>query len=119
MLTALQGFRSKLQQARGGSGDEEPSQSAEAQASHAGDEGDIEKEGMDIDDDVDWINHRLRFADDDNTETMRAEHDYEVIDPRARSAKAKEQEKERKKERSRKDGGRGYSSRPSYHHSRR
>jgi peptidyl-prolyl cis-trans isomerase SDCCAG10 len=71
----------------------------------AGD-GNGEDEGMEVDDDVDWLRHRLHFATDDAAETARAEHDYEVIDPRTRGAKAKEEEMERK--RAKKDGGRGY-----------
>ena len=70
------------------------------------------EEGLEVDDDVEWLSHQLQFPKDNGQESARAEHDYEVIDPRARGARAKEEEKARKKDvrdnRNRRDGGRGY-----------
>lgn len=132
MIRALQSFRGKLQQTQNENGneDEDAGQSmdiTEAQSKDSqsnpyrpsnatdtskgeGDGGDGGNEGMEVDDDVDWLRHRLHFATDDAAEVARAEHDYEVIDPRTRGAKAKEEEMERK--RARKDGGRGYRAPP-------
>ncbi|KAG8843670.1 hypothetical protein FRB91_003200, partial [Serendipita sp. 411] len=101
-LSALERFRSKLQQVQIEDGDD-------ADAPQEGEDEAKGEEAMDVDDDVGWISHRLHFAKDDAQETSRAEHDYEVIDPRMRGAKAKEEEMERK--RSKKDGH-GYKPRP-------
>lgn len=138
MIKALQSFRGKLQQMRGDEEEEEDTNAdidagGEAGVSKGGkgqdgDEpianptnpaaaGEGEDEGMEVDDDVDWLRHRLHFATDDAAEVARAEHDYEVIDPRTRGAKAKEEEMERKK--ARKDGGRGYRAPPPPRASRR
>jgi peptidyl-prolyl cis-trans isomerase SDCCAG10 len=114
VLSALQSFRGKLQQAQG-DGDEED-ETHENKKSIAEDG---EDEGMEVDDDVDWLHHRLHFADDSAAEVSRAEHDYEVIDPRMRGAKAKEEEMERRREKTRKDGGRGFHPRSSHHTTRR
>jgi peptidyl-prolyl cis-trans isomerase SDCCAG10 len=54
-------------------------------------------EGIEVDDDRTWLAHELHFPKDDGAETERAERDYEVIDPRNRSARAKEEEAERKR----------------------
>jgi len=72
--------------------------------------GQTEEGGLEIDDDVEWLGHRLEFPKDNGQESARAEHDYEVIDPRARGARAKEEEKARRKDvrDNRRDGGRGY-----------
>lgn len=139
MIKALQSFRGKLQQMRGDEEEEEEDTNADIDAGgeagvskggkgQDGDEpianptnpaaaGEGEDEGMEVDDDVDWLRHRLHFATDDAAEVARAEHDYEVIDPRTRGAKAKEEEMERKK--ARKDGGRGYRAPPPPRASRR
>ncbi|KAG8784072.1 Peptidyl-prolyl isomerase cwc27 [Serendipita sp. 405] len=94
-LSALERFRSKLQRVQIEDVDD-------ADAPPEGEDEAKGEEAMDVDDDVGWISHRLHFAKDDAQETSRAEHDYEVIDPRMRGAKAKEEEMERK--RSKKDG---------------
>ena len=48
----------------------------------------------------------------DREESVKAERDYEVIDPRARASRAKEEERERKgKSHGRHGGGRGYRAR--------
>ena len=54
---------------------------------------------MDVDKDDDWMGHRLNFPKGNEEEVNRAEHDYEVIDPRTRGAQARQQEIERKKAR--------------------
>lgn len=53
--------------------------------------------GMEVDDDRGFMNHALHFPKDDGEETRKAERDYEVIDPRQRSARAREEERERKR----------------------
>ncbi|KAF7345526.1 Cyclophilin-like protein [Mycena venus] len=56
-----------------------------------------EDPGMEVDDDAGFLGHALRFPKDDGEESMKAERDYEVIDPRQRGARAKEEERERKR----------------------
>ena len=106
VLLALQSFRGKLQRTKGDSGDEEDvakMDGEDVEMAPAADE-----EGIEVDDDVDWLRHRLHFTNDGAAESARAEHDYEVIDPRMRGAKAKEEEMERKRARKEGHGGRGY-----------
>lgn len=96
MIARLEKFKGKLRQ-------REPSpppasdskDSADRDSPGDGDEG--EEEGMDVDDDKDWINHRLNFPKGNEQEVYRAEHDYEVIDPRTRGAAAKQEELDRKR----------------------
>ena len=91
VLAALNSFRGKLQSstidaaaADGGGGDDE-----------GGDDG--EDEEMEVDNDIGFMAHSLHFPKDNGEETMKAERDYEVIDPRERGAKAKEEERVRKR----------------------
>lgn len=65
-----------------------------------------EEEGVDVDHDESFLSHSLRFAKDDGEETRKAEREYEVIDPRARGAKAKEEERQRKAREKEKSGRR-------------
>lgn len=67
-----------------------------------------EEEGMEIDDDTDFLNHALHFPKDNTEETDKAERDYEVIDPRQRGARAREEEKERKQMANKRKGGGKY-----------
>ena len=69
-----------------------------------------EDEGMEVDDDVGFLGHLLHFPKGNEEEVMKAERDYEVIDPRQRGARAREEERERKRAQKAKDpaGGRGY-----------
>ncbi|CAE6482241.1 unnamed protein product [Rhizoctonia solani] len=60
------------------------------------DKGEGGEQPQEVDNDSSWIGHKLKFAKDDGSETRRAEHDYEVIDPRARGNQAKMEERERK-----------------------
>jgi peptidyl-prolyl cis-trans isomerase SDCCAG10 len=96
LLARLEQFKGKLRQ-RGdfsvdGSSKPEGAGDSEAKASNP----DKEAE-MDVDKDHDWIGHRLNFPKGNEEEVSRAEHDYEVIDPRARGAQARQQELERKR----------------------
>lgn len=64
---------------------------------------------LEIDDDTDFLSHKLQFPKDaGQEENRRAERDYEVIDPRVRGARAREDERERKQKRRAPDGGRGF-----------
>lgn len=64
------------------------------------------KSGLEVDDDVDWLSHRLHFPKGNEEEVNKAERDYEVIDPRARASRAKEEEREKKsRERGKQAGG--------------
>jgi len=98
VLAALNSFRGKLQSTM--SVDEGPAGEGVAANDDGGDKRELgageEEAGMEVDDDTGFMGHALHFAKD-NTEETKAERDYEVIDPRVRSAKAKEEERERKK----------------------
>jgi peptidyl-prolyl cis-trans isomerase SDCCAG10 len=59
--------------------------------------GNAGEEGIEVDNDRTWLTHELHFPKDHGAETERAERDYEVIDPRNRSARAKEEEAERRR----------------------
>ena len=100
VLAAMNKFRDMLQSSTsvGGVNEDED----EAGGNESGDaEGEIkpqeEEEGMEVDDDRGFMNHALHFPKDDGEETRKAERDYEVIDPRQRSARAREEERERKR----------------------
>jgi len=56
----------------------------------------VTEEGLEVDDDVGWLRHRLHFPKDNTEEVDKAERDYEVIDPRARASRAKEEERQKK-----------------------
>jgi peptidyl-prolyl cis-trans isomerase SDCCAG10 len=99
VLAALNSFRGKLQSSM--FMDEESAREDIVPANEIGDDNPEpgageEGAGMEVDDDTGFMGHALHFAKDDAEET-KAERDYEVIDPRVRSAKAKEEERERKK----------------------
>jgi peptidyl-prolyl cis-trans isomerase SDCCAG10 len=118
ILATLSSFRGKLQNMRSDSPPAPPDEGMEVDQPQdaAGQTGREEgregggEEGLEVDDDVEWLRHRLQFPKDSGEESARAERDYEVIDPRARGARAKEEEKARKKDAkdNRRDGGRGY-----------
>ncbi|KIM38328.1 hypothetical protein M413DRAFT_447828 [Hebeloma cylindrosporum] len=91
VLAALSSFRGKLQSSM--FVDEEPAGEGVVAAKKPAGEEDT---AMEVDDDTGFMGHALHFAKDDVEET-KAERDYEVIDPRVRSAKAKEEERQRKK----------------------
>ena len=52
--------------------------------------------GLEVDDDVGWLKHRLSFPKGNEEEVEKAEREYEVIDPRARATRAKEEERQKK-----------------------
>ena len=94
VLAALSSFRGKLQSS---TYVDEPEPDGH---DHAGGEGGRvveDGEEMEVDNDTGFMAHALRFPKDNGEETMKAERDYEVIDPRQRGAKAKEEERQRKK----------------------
>lgn len=89
MLRRLEKFRSqlKLQPAADGDGDEDDDMA----------DGENAEEGLDVDNDSGWMGHRLNFPTGNEEEVSRAEHDYEVIDPRTRGAAARQEEMDRKR----------------------
>ncbi|KAJ7148904.1 cyclophilin-like protein [Mycena filopes] len=107
VLAALSSFRGKL--ARSTVEEDMPlanDDTASKEEAGGGEEGEAEEApklgwdedpGMEVDDDSGFMGHALRFPKDDGEETMKAERDYEVIDPRQRGARAKEEERERKR----------------------
>lgn len=98
VLAALNSFRGKLQESV--IVDDIPAQSnddAKEQQGTVAPEGPVEEEGLEVDDDVGFLNHALHFPKDNTEETDKAERDYEVIDPRQRGARAREEERERKR----------------------
>ncbi|KAH9479823.1 Peptidyl-prolyl isomerase CWC27 [Psilocybe cubensis] len=113
VLAALNSFRGKLQntmfvddevpndegkgkarEVEGGTNNEEEGAVAEGGVVGGGGE---EDEGMEVDYDFGFMGHALHFAKDNMEETVKAERDYEVIDPRQRSAQARQEERERRK----------------------
>ncbi|KAH8116250.1 cyclophilin-like protein [Phellopilus nigrolimitatus] len=70
--------------------------------------GENAESAMEVDTDTGFLSHKLSFPKGNDEEVAKAERDYEVIDPRQRSARAKEEERERKKHARPKDGRRGY-----------
>ncbi|KAH7885723.1 cyclophilin-like domain-containing protein [Phlebopus sp. FC_14] len=98
VLAALNSFRGMLQ------GTSRSKWAPDLDADEKMDEGDNvpdaapggEEPGMEVDDDRGFMNHALHFPKDDGEESRKAERDYEVIDPRQRSARAREEERERK-----------------------
>lgn len=106
VLAALNSFRNKLKDI-----EPEADQPDEGTSERQGTEPaapDAEEEGMEIDDDTGFMAHALHFAKDNTEEVIKAERDYEVIDPRQRGARAREEERERKRAQRPKDGGRGF-----------
>jgi peptidyl-prolyl cis-trans isomerase SDCCAG10 len=99
VLATLAGFRSKLQVAQD---DDEMMDASSANndemvtRSIEGVEGEPGEAGMEVDNDLGFMGHLLRFPKDNDEEVRKAERDYEVIDPRARGAQARQEERERK-----------------------
>ncbi|EJD48232.1 cyclophilin-like protein [Auricularia subglabra TFB-10046 SS5] len=104
VLAALEGFRSKLQTVQ--PDDSPPPEDQPAQhvdpISAAAILPPPEEEGIEVDDDIGWLGHRLRFPKNNDEEVNKAERDYEVIDPRVRGERARKEERERKRESARK-----------------
>lgn len=103
MLATLSSFRSKLQ----GVMDVDEEERAENGAGEDGEMAAAEEEGVEVDDDLGFLSHHLMFPKGNEEEVAKAEREYEVIDPRARGAKAKEEERQRKRAQRPRDGGRG------------
>lgn len=108
VINALNTFRGKLKDnsamATGGGDDATGDVDPDAEKKTGDGEEDL---GMEVDDDRGFMNHALHFPKDDGEESMKAERDYEVIDPRQRSARAKEEERERKRAARARGGGGG------------
>ena len=110
VLAALNSFRSKIKST---AEEDEPmdagaeTAAAEGGAAAAG-TGAGEEEGIEVDNDVGFLGHKLFFPKGNEEEVAKAERDYEVIDPRARGARAREEERERKRAIKGKDSRRGY-----------
>ena len=90
VLAALNIFRGKLQSSMSV---DEPEPGDVVQQEEDGEGG----EEMEVDNDTGFMTHALHFPKDNGEETMKAERDYEVIDPRQRGARAKEEDREKKK----------------------
>ncbi|WOO84739.1 Peptidyl-prolyl isomerase CWC27 [Vanrija pseudolonga] len=57
------------------------------------------EEGVEVDDDVGWLRHALKFQHEVSDETRRAEDEYTVIDPRAKARELAADEERKAKER--------------------
>jgi peptidyl-prolyl cis-trans isomerase SDCCAG10 len=106
VLAALDSFRSKLKTIVPDEDDEPGEMQGEDAQPTAVVLGE-EDPGMDVDDDTGFLRHALHFPKDNSEEVMKAERDYEVIDPRQRSAQAKEEAREKRRGLKPRDGGRG------------
>ncbi|KAI0369795.1 cyclophilin-like protein [Pilatotrama ljubarskyi] len=109
VLAALNSFRNKLKSTA--VEDSPPPEQQEQQAAQSGEQKPPgEEEGMEVDNDTGFLGHALHFPKGNEEEVAKAEREYEVIDPRARGARAKEEERERKRAMKAKDitGGRGF-----------
>ncbi|KAL1407034.1 Peptidyl-prolyl isomerase cwc27 [Vanrija albida] len=58
-----------------------------------------DEEGVEVDDDVGWLRHALKFEHEVSDETRRAEDEYTVIDPRAKARELAADEERKAKER--------------------
>jgi peptidyl-prolyl cis-trans isomerase SDCCAG10 len=109
VLAALNNFRGKLQSSMLVDEPEPGNHNhVEVSAGDGGGEGEGvggEGEDVEVDNDTGFMTHALHFPKDNGEETLKAERDYEVIDPRQRGAKAREEERERKKAASKAKGG--------------
>lgn len=98
VLAAMNNFRGMLQASSTSTwGPEEDEREVDGDGEGEGETKPREDGGMEVDDDRGFMNHALHFPKDDGEETRKAERDYEVIDPRQRSARAREEERERKR----------------------
>ncbi|CUA78116.1 peptidyl-prolyl cis-trans isomerase SDCCAG10 [Rhizoctonia solani] len=95
LLDALSSFRGRLQKSLKDDDDGDEDVGTEDGTENK-EKGESAEQPQEVDNDSSWIGHKLKFAKDDGSETRRAEHEYEVIDPRARSSQAQMEERERK-----------------------
>ncbi|KAH9849881.1 cyclophilin-like protein, partial [Lenzites betulinus] len=108
VLAALSSFRSKLKSTA--IEDSPPPEQLEEADAEDGEEKPVgDEEVIEVDDDTGFLGHALHFPKGNEEEVMKAEREYEVIDPRQRGARAKEEERERRRAQKAKDitGGRG------------
>ncbi|KAH8103917.1 cyclophilin-like protein [Cristinia sonorae] len=106
VLAVLNNFRSKLKSTPLGDDSRmDVDEDGDGEKKDAG--GGEEDPGIEVDDDTGFLGHAFYAPTDNSQEVVKAERDYEVIDPRQRGARAREEEKARKAENKRKDGGRG------------
>jgi peptidyl-prolyl cis-trans isomerase SDCCAG10 len=96
VLAALAGFRNKLQTAMV-AGDEETNNEPEGDAGPGTQEDGGDTNTIEVDNDLGFMGHLLHFPKGNQEEVQKAERDYEVIDPRARSAQARQEERDRKR----------------------
>lgn len=98
VLAALAGFRSKLQTSAVANDDDEMMDVSSANDEMVTQliEGVEGEDGIEVDNDLGFMGHLLRFPKGNEEEVQKAERDYEVIDPRARGARARLEERERK-----------------------
>ena len=96
VLAVLSGFRSKLQTSVNAQDEEADRELGDA----PGDVGEQAIEGgtagIELDNDRGFMRHSLHFPKGNEEEVQKAEREYEVIDPRVRSAQARQEEQERK-----------------------
>ncbi|KAL5633196.1 hypothetical protein ACGC1H_003631 [Rhizoctonia solani] len=93
LLDALSSFRGRLQKSLKDDDDEDVGME---DGTESKEKGEGEEQPQEVDNDSSWIGHKLKFVKDDGSETRRAEHEYEVIDPRVRGSQARLEERERK-----------------------
>jgi len=96
VLAALESFRGKLQTLAPEPTDQEQLEAREEGEAEPAGQGE-EEAGLEVDDDLGWLGHALHFPKD-NAEVGKAERDYEVIDPRMRSARAQEEAREKRRQ---------------------
>ncbi|KAG8916991.1 Peptidyl-prolyl isomerase cwc27 [Tulasnella sp. 417] len=94
VLAALSSFRSKLRDAP--DDDEKMDIDGSNDAKEPNVNPTDDQEGVEVDNDTEWLSHRLHFPKDNKETDEQALDHYEVIDPRARGRQAKDEEKERK-----------------------
>jgi peptidyl-prolyl cis-trans isomerase SDCCAG10 len=93
VLAALAGFRSKLQSSVVAKEDED---AMDVSAEETEAETHTIETGIEVDSDRGFMGHLLQFPKGNEEEVQKAEREYEVIDPRARSAQARQEARERK-----------------------
>ncbi|KAH9000160.1 cyclophilin-like protein [Lactarius akahatsu] len=94
VLAVLAGFRSKLQTSV--TAQDEADQELGGAAGDVGEQAIEGGTGIELDNDRGFMGHSLNFPKGNEEEVQKAEREYEVIDPRVRSAQARQEERERK-----------------------
>ncbi|KAH9072281.1 cyclophilin-like protein [Lactarius deliciosus] len=94
VLAVLAGFRSKLQTSV--TAQDEADQELGGAAGEVGEQAIEGGTGIELDNDRGFMGHLLNFPKGNEEEVQKAEREYEVIDPRVRSAQARQEERERK-----------------------